>query len=266
MRTFATLALLILTAATAAAEQWTQVVEVDGHRVEARIVESTPDSTYTYRNPSPDGTGKFYLGREISRVMGHTGADWLERGTREREEAPDTLVEWLPLERGDVVADIGAGTGYFAFRISPRVPEGRVLAVDIQPEMLEIISQRKAARGIDNIAPVLGAVDDTRLPAGAVDLVLMVDAYHEFSHPREMMASIVRGLRPGGRVVLVEYRAEDPDVPIKPLHKMTQKQARAEMSAAGLLWVETLDFLPRQHVMVFAKPRSDATSPQPDPR
>jgi ubiquinone/menaquinone biosynthesis C-methylase UbiE len=212
------------------------------------------DSVYAHRPASPDGTGKFYMGREIARVMGHSGADWLERDSRVWDEAPDALVEWLPLESNHVVADIGAGTGYFTFRISPRVPGGKVLAVDIQPEMLEIISERGEARGIENVTPVLGAIDDTHLPTGTVDLALMVDAYHEFSHPREMMASIERALRPGGRVVLVEYRAEDPDVPIKPLHKMTEKQARAEMSAAGLHWVETLDFLPRQHVMVFVKP------------
>ena len=227
---------------------------IDG--VVAQCMVTGADTThagYELREASADGTGKFYMGREISQVMGHRGADWLERESRERDEAPDLLVEKLPLEPDDVVADIGAGTGYFTFRISPLVPDGQVLAVDIQQEMLDIISERMGARRVDNVIPVLGTIDDTRLPADAVDLVLMVDAYHEFSHPQEMLASIVRALRPGGRVVLVEYRAEDPTVPIKPLHKMTEEQARAEMGAAGLSWIETLDFLPRQHVMIFEK-------------
>jgi ubiquinone/menaquinone biosynthesis C-methylase UbiE len=220
----------------------------------ARASVSPPDTTYEVGVASAGGTGRFYMGREIAQVMGHTGADWLERASRQAEEAPDELVRNLPLESDDVVADIGAGTGYFTFRISPCVPDGSVLAVDIQQEMLDVINERIAGCGVDNVVPVLGTVDDTRLPADSVDLVLMVDAYHEFSHPREMMDSIVRALRPGGRVVLVEYRAEDPSVPIKPLHKMTEKQARTEMSAVGLKWIETRDFLPRQHVMVFQKP------------
>lgn len=221
----------------------------------ADAVVAAAGSTYTHGAPSPGGTGKFYMGREISQVMGHRGADWLERPSRERDEAPDSLVERLGLAPGDVVADIGAGSGYFTFRIAPLVPEGAVFAVDIQPEMLDIIRERMRERGEDNVVPLLGAVDDTRLPADSVDVALLVDAYHEFSHPREMMESIVRALRPGGRVVLVEYRGEDPSIPIKPLHKMTQDQARTELSAAGLVWVDTLEFLPRQHVMIFEKPR-----------
>jgi ubiquinone/menaquinone biosynthesis C-methylase UbiE len=213
------------------------------------------DTTYVQAEPSRDGTGKFYMGREIAQVMGHRGADWLERADREREEAPDALVRELKLAATDVVADIGAGTGYFTFRFSPLVPGGTVYAVDIQPEMLDAIGERMARDGIDNVVPVLGGIDDPRLPASSIDLALMVDAYHEFSHPREMMRGIYRALRPGGRVVLVEYRAEDPDIPIKPLHKMSEAQARAEMSASGLTWVETLEFLPIQHVMVFEKPR-----------
>jgi ubiquinone/menaquinone biosynthesis C-methylase UbiE len=153
-----------------------------------------------------------------------------------------------------VVADIGAGTGYFSFRLSQKVPKGRVLAVDIQPEMLSIMRDRIAAGAAENVVPVLGAFDDPNLPAGAVDAVLMVDAYHEFSHPWEMMQGIVTGLRSGGRVFLVEYRGEDPAVLIKPLHKMTEAQARREMEAVGLVWEETLDVLPTQHLMVFRKP------------
>jgi FkbM family methyltransferase len=152
-----------------------------------------------------------------------------------------------------VVADIGAGTGYFAFRIAPLVPQGTVLAVDIQPEMLEIVERSKRESGVRNVQTLLGAIDDPRLPAQSVDLVLMVDVYHEFSHPREMMLSIVRALRPGGRVALVEYRAEDPAVPIKALHKMSERQAIREMAAVGLQHVETRNALPWQHLMFFEK-------------
>jgi len=209
---------------------------------------------YTLTEASPDGIGKVYQGREISFVMGHRGAGWLERPTREAEERTDLLLDNLPLEADDVVADIGAGTGYFSLPIALRVPQGRVLAVDIQQEMLDIVASRAKSAGIANVEPLLATETDPRLPTGAVDLVLMVDAYHEFSYPLEVMTGIVRGLKAGGRVVLIEYRGEDPRVPILELHKMTQVQARKEMTAVGLEWVETKDVLPQQHFMVFRKP------------
>jgi ubiquinone/menaquinone biosynthesis C-methylase UbiE len=140
--------------------------------------------------------------------------------------------------------------------MSPLVPRGRVLAVDIQPEMLDEITQRMAADRVDNVVPARGTVTDPGLEENSVDVALIVDAYHEFSHPREMMLAVRKALRPGGRLVLVEFRLEDPEVPIKPLHKMSQAQARAEMAAAGLEWVETRDILPRQHFMVFRKPEA----------
>ena len=208
---------------------------------------------YEIRPASQDGIGKFYMGREIAHVMGHEGAEWLERPEREREEEPQKLLELMSLRPADVVADIGAGTGYFSFRIAALVPEGKVLAVDIQPEMLDLLKEAAGKRGVKNVEPVLGKVDNPNLPESAVDVALFVDAYHEFDHPREMMAAIVRALKPGGRVVLVEYRGEDPDVPIKPLHKMTEAQAKKEMAAVGLIHVETLKDLPRQHVMIFQK-------------
>ncbi|MCH2098762.1 MAG: class I SAM-dependent methyltransferase, partial [Pseudomonadales bacterium] len=153
-----------------------------------------------------------------------------------------------------VVADIGAGTGYFSFPVAGRVPEGRVLAVDIQPEMLEIIETRKQARNVANVETILGTIEDPNLPEAAVDLIFIVDAYHEFSHPQEMGEAMARALVPGGRLVLVEYRAEDASVPIKRLHKMSEAQARREMSALGLEWEATEDYLPQQHVLVFRKP------------
>jgi SAM-dependent methyltransferase len=212
------------------------------------------DTLYEQRAATPDGTGKYYMGREISLVMGHLGAGWLERPTREQEERTDLFIERLPVEPDDVVADIGAGTGYFSFPIAERVPEGRVLAVDIQPEMLAIIAQRQRDLGLGNVEPVLGTITDPGLPAEQVDLIFIVDAYHEFSHPREMARAMFEALEPGGTLVLLEYRAEDPSVPIKQLHKMSEEQARLELGSVGFEWVRTEDFLPQQHFLVFEKP------------
>ncbi len=209
---------------------------------------------YEYRtNHDPNGIGKFYMGREIAHVMGHTGAGWLERAERIAEERPDEVVKNFKLKPTDVVADIGAGTGYFTFRLSPLVKQGKVYAVDIQPEMLALMERRKAKEKADNVVTVQGTEQDTKLPAASVDLAFMVDAYHEFSYPREMMQSIVKALKPGGRVVLIEYRGEDPTVPIKLVHKMTVAQVRKELEAVGLQWKETKNFLPYQHFIVFAK-------------
>ena len=207
--------------------------------------------SYTYGTPSRGGIGKFYHGREIAQVMGHRGARWLERNTRVFEEAPDLAVQAMDLPSDAVVADIGAGTGYFTFRLAARVPVGQVYAVDIQTEMLDIIRKRMRRRSVENVVPVLGSTDDPGLPQGAIDAVLLVDAYHEFDHPFEMMHGIVQSLRPGGRVYLVEYRGEDRQLAVKPLHKMTEQQVIREMQAVGLEWVETQAFLPTQHFMVF---------------
>jgi SAM-dependent methyltransferase len=203
---------------------------------------------------SPDGIGKYYMRREIAKVMGHTGAGWLERPSRETEEQPSKVVNLLNLQPDDVVADIGAGTGYLSFRIAPLLPKGKVLAVDIQPEMLEIIELFKQEKNITNIEPILATLTNPNLPSASVDLALMVDAYHEFAYPQEVMQEIVKALKPGGRVVLVEYRGENPFIMIKKLHKMTQKQVRQEMQAVGLVWRETKNLLPQQHLIVFKKP------------
>lgn len=209
---------------------------------------------YTFARRTRDGIGKIYMGREIAQVMGHLGAGWLERPDREKEEQPRKAIELMQLKATDVVADIGAGSGYFSFRMAGKVPEGKVLAVDIQQEMLDMVRATAEKEGVKNVEPLMGKIDDPMLPEGKVDVVLMVDAYHEFDHPKEMMAGIFKGLKPGGRVVLVEYRAEDPNVYIKPLHKMTEAQAIREMQAAGLRHVKTLADLPQQHFMVFEKP------------
>jgi len=225
------------------------------HFLPANSEEKRPEQWYEQGLPSRDGIGKYYMGRKIARVMGHQGAGWLERTTREREERTDLLIAELGLQPDDVVADVGAGTGYFVFRISPLLPEGKVLAVDIQKEMLDII-QSRAAGATDNVTAVLGTTRSTQLPIGRVDLILLVDAYHEFSHPREMGESMYRALKPGGRIALVEYREEDPMVPIKPLHKMSEAQAIREMEALGLQWMETSKLLPQQHLMFFMKPEA----------
>nr|WP_242036670.1 class I SAM-dependent methyltransferase [Leptolyngbya sp. FACHB-321] len=185
--------------------------------------------------------------------MRHLGAGWLERPSREREEKPQALIKALDLKPTDVVADIGAGTGYFSFRISSLVPQGKVLAVDVQPEMLAIIEALKQEKKVGNVETVLGSITNPNLKDELIDLALMVDAYHEFDHPREMMQAIVQALKPDGRVVLVEYRGENPLIPIKPLHKMTQRQVRSEMAAVGLTWLETKETLPQQHILFFGK-------------
>ncbi|WP_036486153.1 class I SAM-dependent methyltransferase [Myxosarcina sp. GI1] len=202
---------------------------------------------------NPDGIGKFYLGREIAKVMGHQAKDWLERPSREREERPQQTVAELELKPDDIVADLGAGTGYFSFRIAREIPQGKVYAVDVQPEMLDALNDSKAANKIENVEAVLGEVDDPNLPQDSIDLAFMVDAYHEFEYPREMMKGLVKALKPQGRVVLVEYRQENPFVLIKPLHKMSEKQVKKEMKAVGLQWQQTKEFLPEQHFLVFNK-------------
>ena len=214
------------------------------------------NSRYTTGSPSRDGIGKFYMGREISHVMGHLGAGWLERPERERQERTDLLIAGLSLSEDFVVADIGAGTGYFTFPVAARVPQGKVFAVDIQPEMLALMEQRKARENVDNVETVLGAADDPKLPDGEIDLAFIVDAYHEFSFPREMGERLKASLKPGGQLVLVEYRAEDPRVPIKRLHKMSEVQVKQEMAAIGLDWVRTESYLPQQHVLIFQKPKA----------
>ena len=214
-----------------------------------------PNPLYETREVhSRDGIGKFFMGREIAHVMGHQAAEWLERPEREEEEQPSRMVDLLGIKLGDVVADIGAGTGYVSWRMAKKVGEkGQVLAVEIQQEMLDLLSQKMKLRGVSNVKGVLGTIENPNLPSNSLDLVIMVDVYHEFSHPFEMMTQICRSLKVGGRVAFVEYRGEDPSVPIKLLHKMSEAQVRKEASLHALDWIETLKTLPRQHVIFFKK-------------
>jgi FkbM family methyltransferase len=218
---------------------------------------------YTHRaDHDADGIGKFYEGREIAHVMGHQGADWLERPERQDEERPDLLLKALKLKPGMNVADIGAGTGYFTWRMAKLVaPTGSVYAVEIQQEMLDMLATNMTAHAVTNFHSVLGTISDTHLPTNKIDLVLMVDVYHEFDHPYEMLDSIYRSLAPNGKVVWVEYRAEDPNVPIKRLHKMSVDQVRKEASKFPLTWVETIETLPRQHIIVFKRQSNSKHSP-----
>ena len=230
------------------------VVLLLSHTINAQNAERPVSTRYEQRTPSRDGIGKFYMGREISHVMGHQGAEWLERPEREREEMPNILIELLKLKAGDVVADIGVGTGYIARRIAPKIGEtGTIYGVDIQQEMLDLLDEKMTEAGITNVKGVLGTITDPKLPPESVDVAIMVDVYHEFSHPYEMLQNICRGLKTGGRVVFVEYRAEDRRVPIKRLHKMSELQVIKEATPHPLVWVETLDDLPWQHVIIFEK-------------
>lgn len=211
---------------------------------------------YTYRKADPEGTGKWYFSREIAPVMSHYGIGWLERSEREDEERSELLLKNMQLKAGDVVADIGAGSGYHVVKIAPKLGmEGKVFAVDIQQEMLDYISVRTRDLKLLNVDCVLGTNKSTNLKSGSIDKMLLVDVYHEFEFPAEMGQSMWKALKPGGLIYLIEYRAEDPEVPIKRVHKMTAQQAIAEMEAAGFRFVKNMDNLPWQHCLVFRKPK-----------
>jgi SAM-dependent methyltransferase len=196
----------------------------------------------------------FYRGRQVAPFMSYHGAGWLERPEREAEELPDRVVESLRLAPGQTAVDLGAGVGYFALRMARRVaPDGKVLAVEIQKEMLERLERRAAEAGIENVVPVLATEDDPKLPEGAADLVLMVDVYHELSSPEPVLAAVLRCLKPNGRLVLVEYRGEDPRIAIKPLHRTLERQVRAEVEANGFRWLHSNEFLPVQRILTFTK-------------
>jgi len=216
-----------------------------------------PDTDALYQQllrSNLEGIGKFYMGRQISHVMGHAGATWLERPEREKEENTDEMIKCLKLKRGYKVADIGVGTGYIARRMAKKIgDDGVVLGVDIEQKMLDDLKNNMKAAGVTNVKGHLGTISDPKLEERSLDFVIMVDVYHEFSHPYEMMSGIVKALKPGGQVAFVEYRAEDPKVPIKRLHKMTEEQVLKEASLFPLKHVETYKKLPWQHVVFFEK-------------
>jgi precorrin-6B methylase 2 len=222
--------------------------------VPAHAEAPTTDARYTRVPAGADGIGRRYMGRDISAVMGWQGAAWLEREEREREERTDLLLTALQLKAGMVVADIGAGTGYLSRRMAPAVmPGGKVLAVDVQPEMVSFLQGMVTKTGLAQIEPLLSAERDVKLAPDSVDLAIMVDVYHELAFPFEVMSSIVRALKPGGQLVFVEYRAEDPKVPIKALHKMSEAQIKREAAVHALVWERTVSTLPWQHCVIFRK-------------
>ena len=208
---------------------------------------------YTFKRGDINGIGKWYMGREIAYVMGFQGIGWLERSDREKEENVYKLIQNMSLKSNDTIADVGAGSGYHVFRIAPLVNKGMVYAVDIQIEMLMAIEKTKESTKIRNIETILGTEKSIHLPKNSVDKILMVDVYHEFNFPIEMINSIKNALKPNGQLFLIEYRGEDPKVPIKKIHKMTEKQAVKEMEAAGFKLKENIDNLPWQHCMLFVK-------------
>lgn len=196
--------------------------------------------------------GKLVKKRQIAPVMSVAHADWLTRPERDAEEQPDRVVKELNIPKGATVVDLGAGVGYFTWRLAEQVgPQGRVIAVDIQEGMLDRMKKNLAERGVTNVEMVLGSAEDPHLPVGEVDLVLIVDVYHELQHPEKTMDHVRRSLKPNGRVVLIEYRREDPNIPINPLHKMSVEEVRGELEPMGFRLAKLLDFLPTQHIFIF---------------
>lgn len=208
---------------------------------------------YSYKSGDLNGIGKWYKGREIAYVMGYQGMSWLERTEREEEENTSKLLGNMKIEPGDTIADIGAGSGYHVFKMAPIVDEGLIFAVDIQPEMLAAMEKKREESTNKNISLIQGNEKSVNLPENSVDKVLLVDVYHEFNFPYEMMLSIKNAMRADAKLYLIEYRGEDASVPIKELHKMTENQAVIEMEAAGFILEENIDNLPWQHCMVFIK-------------
>ena len=208
---------------------------------------------YPHATASADGTGKFSMGREIAIVMGAAGSDWLERDTRNTEENTSLAIANLPLQANSVVADIGAGTGYYSFRIAKRIPEGKLYATDIQDEMIDQLQQKKKLLGDSVVTIIKGSEQSPNLPDNSTDLALMVDVYHELAYPKEILAALYKALKPDGKIVLLEYRGEDPSIPIKPLHKTTIAQLNKEMEANGFTLSYKGEFLPIQHFLVYKK-------------
>ena len=221
---------------------------------QAQSTNSSEKYQYSYKTPSRDGTGKFNMGREISQVMGFQGKAWLERPNREEDEGISIALKNLPITEKSVVADLGAGSGYYSFRIAPLVPEGKVYAVEIQDEAISYLNDKIENLKIDNVETVKGTEKSPNLPESSVDLVIMVDVYHELAYPAEILQNIYKALKPNGKILLLEYRGEDPAINIKPLHKMTENQVKRELKANGFKFVSNGKFLPIQHFLIFEKP------------
>ena len=206
---------------------------------------------YTYSRASEDGIGKFYFGREIAHIMGAAGASWLERDERQQEENTGMAIEKMTLQPNTAVADIGAGTGYYTFKIAAKIPHGKVYAVEVQDEMLDYLKKRKAGLNSSNVEVIKGTAASVNLPAASIDLAIMADVYHELEYPHEVLQSIRKALKPAGKILLLEYRGEDPAVAIKPLHKTTVQQLNKELAANDFKLYYDGEFLPMQHFLLY---------------
>ena len=221
--------------------------------VSGQVKQQKEPSVYTHKTPDPDGTGKVYLGREIAHVMGASGGAWLERDTREQEEAVTKAIALIPLQPNSVVADIGAGTGYYTFRIAPKIPEGKIYAVEVQDAFIDTLRQMTRAKGLANVEIIKGSETTPNLPEASVDLAFMVDVYHELEYPHEMLQALYKSLKPDGKLLLIEYRGEDPNIPIKALHKISVMQANKELAANGFALQKLETSLPIQHFLLYRK-------------
>ena len=208
---------------------------------------------YILKSGDANGIDKWYMGRQIAQVMSHYGIDWLEREERDKEENTGLLLKNLNVQPGMLIADIGAGSGYYSSLLSKMVGNGKIYAVDVEPEMISFLNNRIRAEKTKNVVPVLSTEQTVGLPTNSIDLMLLVDVYHEFSYPYEMGLAMLEALKPGGKLVLVEFRTEDAMVPIKTIHKMSEKQAVREFKAAGFIFEKNISNLPWQHCMVFRK-------------
>lgn len=212
-----------------------------------------PKAIYSYKEPSANGTGKVYMGREIAEIMSFEGVSWLERNTRSKEENTDLAISKLPVAKNSVVADIGAGSGFYTFRIAPKVIEGKVYAVEIQDDAITYLQKKTAELNTKNVMVIKGAEKSPNLPDGSIDLAIMVDVYHELMYPHEFLQAIKRALKPKGKLLLIEYKQEDPTVAIKEEHKMSVHQVSKELKANGYHLVQNGQFMPIQHFLVFQR-------------
>ena len=222
-------------------------------QIQKVIVEANPTAIYTYAKPSAGGTGKFYFGREIAQVMGAAGATWLERSERQQEENTALAINKMNLFDKEVVADIGAGSGYYTFKIASKVPTGKVYAVEIQDEMIKLLQDHKQKENTTNVIVVKGSDTSNNLPLNSIDLALMVDVYHELEYPHEILQSLFRSLKDSGKLLLIEYRGEDSALAIKPLHKTTVAQLNKELGSNGFTLLHEGEFLPIQHFLLYKK-------------